>query len=70
MAATVLAEQVIDGASGPPYAFSLSYDPATIVDTGRYPVRAQIKDGDRLLFTEIARKAQELQPWDRRASPA
>jgi len=50
-AATVLAEQVIDGASGPPYAFSLSYDPATIVDTGRYAVRAQIKDGDQVLFT-------------------
>ncbi len=50
-AATVLAEQVIDGASGPPYAFSLSYDPAMIVDTGRYAVRVQIKDGDQLLFT-------------------
>ncbi|NTU78537.1 MAG: LPXTG cell wall anchor domain-containing protein [Chloroflexales bacterium] len=50
--ATVLAEQSIDTAGkGPPYAFSLSYDPAQIVDRGRYIVRAEIRDGEQLLFT-------------------
>lgn len=50
--ATVLAEQKIDTAgNGPPYAYSLSYDPAQIVDSGRYSVRAEIRDGGQLLFT-------------------
>ncbi|HMQ32788.1 MAG TPA: YbaY family lipoprotein [Chloroflexaceae bacterium] len=51
-AATVLAEQVIDTAgAGPPYAFSLSYDPAQIQDNLTYAVRAEIRDGDQLLFS-------------------
>ncbi len=50
-AANVLAEQIIDGRAGPPYAFSLSYDPAQIQDNLTYVVWAEIRDGDRLLFT-------------------
>lgn len=51
-AAVVLAEQTITpGGSGPPYAFSLSYDPAQIDERGRYAVRATISDGGQLLFT-------------------
>lgn len=50
-AATVLAEQVIDVGAGPPYAFALSYDPAQIQDNLTYAVRAEIRDGDQLLFT-------------------
>jgi len=36
-------------------------------------LRAWFRVDDRAgawIFTEIARKAQELSPWDRRASPA
>lgn len=50
--ATVLAEQTIDTAGkGPPYAFSLAYDPAAIVDSGRYVVRAQINNEGQLIYT-------------------
>lgn len=51
-AATTLAEQVIDTAGqGPPYAYSLSYDPAAIKDNLSYSVRATITDGEQLIFT-------------------
>jgi uncharacterized lipoprotein YbaY len=50
--AVTIAEQVIDTAGqGPPYAYSLSYDPAQIQDNLTYAVRAEIRDGDQLLFT-------------------
>lgn len=49
--ATVIAEQTIPGDQGPPYAFSLPYDPAQIQDNRTYAVRATISDGDQLLFT-------------------
>ncbi len=50
--AVLIAEQVIDTAGqGPPYAYSLSYDPAQIQDNLTYAVRAEIRDGDQLLFT-------------------
>lgn len=52
VAATLISEQVIDPAGqGPPYAYSLSYDPAAIQDNLSYSVRATITDGDRLIFT-------------------
>lgn len=54
--AKVIAEQVIDTAGvAPPYAFSLSYDPAQIQDNLSYAVRATITDGDQLLFTSTER---------------
>lgn len=54
--ATVLAEQVIDPAgAGPPYAFTLPYDPAQIQNNRSYAVRATISDGNRLLFTSTER---------------
>lgn len=57
-AATVLAEQIIDPAGkGPPYAFQLTYDAAKIDSRFSYAVRAQIKDGDTLLFTTTERYA-------------
>ncbi|MDQ2996132.1 MAG: YbaY family lipoprotein, partial [Chloroflexota bacterium] len=57
-AATVLAEQTIDPAGkGPPYAFQLAYDAAKIDTRFSYAVRAQIKDGDTLLFTTTERYA-------------
>lgn len=51
VAATVIAEQTIPGDQGPPYAFTLPYDPAQIQDNLSYAVRATIRDGDQLLFT-------------------
>jgi putative lipoprotein len=36
---------------GPPWAFTLEYDPAKIHEKGRYALRAQIEANDRLLFT-------------------
>jgi len=51
-AATILAEQTLDTAGkGPPYAFTLTYDPAQIRENGTYVVRATIRVGDQLLFT-------------------
>lgn len=51
-AATLIAEQVIDtNGTGPPYAFTLPYDPAQIQDNLSYAVRATLRDGDQLLFT-------------------
>lgn len=49
--AIVLAEQVIDPqGAGPPYPFTLPYDPAQIDQRFSYAVEAAIRDGDRLLF--------------------
>ena len=57
-AAVVLAEQTIDPqGKGPPYAFELPYDAAKIDSRFSYAVRAQIKDGDTLLFTTTQRYA-------------
>jgi uncharacterized lipoprotein YbaY len=53
--AVVLAEQIVDPAGrAPPYAFALPYDPARIIATGSYVVRAQIRVEDRLLFTSTS----------------
>lgn len=35
---------------GPPYAFSVQYDPARLHDRGRYALRARIESDGRLLF--------------------
>ncbi|MEO7913173.1 MAG: YbaY family lipoprotein [Roseiflexaceae bacterium] len=57
-AATVLAEQTIDSdGKGPPFAFELAYDAAKIDSRFSYAVRAQIKDGDTLLFATTERYA-------------
>jgi uncharacterized lipoprotein YbaY/heat shock protein HslJ len=54
----VIAEQQIDPmGKGPPYAFELTYDPAKIDQRFSYAVRAEIKDGDKLLFTTTQRYA-------------
>ena len=55
-AATVLAEQIIDpDGKRPPYTFQLTYDATKIDSRFSYAVRAQITDGDRLLFTTTER---------------
>lgn len=55
--ARVLAEQVTPlERHGPPYAFTLSYDPAAIRDNHSYAVRAEIRDPEgRLRFTTDTR---------------
>lgn len=58
VAATLIAEQVIEPAgAAPPYAFSLPYDPAQIQERGIYAVQAAIRDGERLLFISTRRNA-------------
>ena len=51
-------EQVVEG--GPPYAFSVPYDPALIDERRRYSLRAEIRMGEALLFTST----EQLDPFN------
>ena len=54
--AAVIAEIRIDNASGPPYRFTLPYDPAKVRDGDRYGLHASLYDGDgRLQFVTDTR---------------
>ena len=54
--AAVIAETRIDDASGPPYRFTLPYDPARVRNGGRYGLHASLYDGDgRLWFVTDTR---------------
>jgi uncharacterized lipoprotein YbaY/heat shock protein HslJ len=54
--AVLIAEQRIEPmGKGPPYPFELAYDPAKIDERFSYAVRAEITDGDKLLFTTTER---------------
>jgi uncharacterized lipoprotein YbaY len=56
--AMVLAEQTIEPmGKAPPYAFELAYDASAIDERHSYAVRAEIRDGDQLLFTTTERYA-------------
>lgn len=46
-----LGRVTLDGSEGPPFAFSIPYDPARIDPRGRYAVRARITLDGQLLFT-------------------
>jgi putative lipoprotein len=46
-----LAETVIDNAGQPPYRFSISYDPAQIIESHTYVLRTSLHHEGRLLFT-------------------
>lgn len=48
--ARVIASQVIEGVTGPPIKFALSYDPATIIANHTYTVSARIEVDGRLRF--------------------
>ena len=48
--AEVIASTRIDPKGGPPWSFSLPYDPEKLQDRGRYVVRVRIEDAGRLLF--------------------
>jgi len=41
----------LTAASGPPFPFTIDYDPMRIVPQGRYVLRARIESGGQLLFT-------------------
>lgn len=49
--ASTLATVMLPGTDGPPYAFSIEYDPADIDQRRRYALRATITGDERLLFT-------------------
>ncbi len=49
--ASVLATVMMTPEGGPPYPFSIDYDPARIDERMRYALRATIRREDRLLFT-------------------
>lgn len=49
--AEVLATVTMSPKSGPPYDFFIDYDPAQIDERMRYALRAAIRVGDRLMFT-------------------
>lgn len=46
-----LGQMRIDSPSNPPITFAITYDPARIVDTHSYVIRATIQTADRLVFT-------------------
>jgi Type III secretion system lipoprotein chaperone (YscW) len=50
-AATVIAETIIENAGQPPYAFTLAYEPAQIIERHLYAVRAILTHEGQLLFT-------------------
>jgi putative lipoprotein len=48
--ADVIASTRIQPQGGPPWDFSLAFDPAQLQERGRYVVRVRIEDAGRLLF--------------------
>ena len=48
--AEVIASTQVEPQGGPPWAFSLPYDPEKLQERGRYVVRVRIEDDGRLLF--------------------
>ncbi|WP_455198186.1 META domain-containing protein [Kaarinaea lacus] len=51
VASELIAVTSFDLKGGPPWAFSLEYDPGKIHEKGRYALRARIEANGRLLFT-------------------
>ena len=49
--ATVMASVLLTPEGGPPYAFSIEYDPARIDERMRYALRATISVGDKMVFS-------------------
>jgi putative lipoprotein len=46
-----IGETIIENAGQPPYRFSISYDPARIIESHTYAVRTSLHHEGRLLFT-------------------
>ena len=51
--ATVMATVTLNSDSGPPYPFSIDYDPAQIDSRMTYALRATIRVDDKLMFTTM-----------------
>ncbi|MBE9537951.1 MAG: YbaY family lipoprotein [Proteobacteria bacterium] len=51
--ATVMATLTLNSENGPPYAFSIDYDPARIDSRMTYALRASIRVDDKLMFTTM-----------------
>lgn len=51
--ATVMATVTLNSEKGPPYAFSIDYDPALIDSRMTYALRARISVDDELMFTTM-----------------
>ena len=51
--ATVMATVTLNSENGPPYAFSIDYDPAQINSRMTYALRASIRVEGRLMFTTM-----------------
>ena len=51
--ATVMATVTLNSENGPPYAFSIGYDPAQINSRMTYALRASIRVEGRLMFTTM-----------------
>ena len=51
--ATVMATVTLNSQSGPPYAFSIDYNPAQIDSRMTYALRATIRVDDKLMFTTM-----------------
>ena len=49
--AELIAETSFEPQGGPPWAFTLEYDPAKIHEKGRYALRARVTASGRLIFT-------------------
>lgn len=53
VAAELIAKEAVPAKSGPPYHFTLKYDPATLSPKGRFGVRARIEDHGELMFVSM-----------------
>ena len=51
--AELIAEAIFAPQGGPPWAFTLTYDPQKIHEQGRYVLRAQLHSGGKLMFTSL-----------------
>ena len=49
----VLVETSFRPQGGPPWAFTLTYDPQSINPQGRYALRAELRSGGKLMFASI-----------------
>jgi len=69
-AADVVATTRFTPGAGPPWQFSLAYDPQKLHDKGRYVLRARIEAQGKLLFTNTSQTpAFEDSPVEIRVSP-
>ncbi len=64
VAAEVIASTTLKPEGGPPYAFTLEYDPEKITDRGRYGLRVRIEADDKLMFINTQHTPAFEEPLD------